>query len=406
MQRSAPNFSVRIFQPSKAAVRVDVTKRVLTVEVDDVDAMADKIDLSVDNFDLTLFDDPMWKTGNMMEISWGYAGNMTKPRDFIITKITGSLQLKIIAFSRSMLMNTQQKSKTFTNQKRSQVAATIAKAYGYTGDQLIIDDTKVVQSSIVQAKLTDAALLMDMAKKEGFVFFIDFDGFHFHRRKFGKAPKKKLVYYTDLTGEILRFDVENDVTVKPGRINAVGRDPLKKTDIKVTADNASTDRAALQPVIEIVDPRTGQTHLQPMAAEHTMTTTAADAASAKREADGRFIKTQQTTVLITFDCIGDPDLGAKMVIEVAGISKRLSGRYYITKAVHKISSSEYTMVLHGRTDGTQGVRPASNVKNDGHLNTKGVADPNALHPVEIVDPHTGQTSTKYVKGDPNVKGES
>ena len=401
--RSAPIFAIRIFEPGKAAIRKDVSELITDFSYEDTELMADRVEMTVNNFDLSLFDDPLWKTGNRLSLIWGYAGETVPEREAVITSIKGSIILKITALAKSILMNKKPVSKVFTQTKRSDVARAIATANGYGPEQQFIDDTSVTLPHVVQARLTDAQLMKDMAAREGFQFYVDFDGFHFHRRKMGKAPIQTLTYYIDPgRGDIISFDIENDITVKPGAVTAKGRDPLKKKDINATADNASTNRAALQPVIEIVDPRTGVTHYQPMAAEHTMLTNAQDAASAKREADGRFIKAQQTTALMTVNIVGDPRISAKKIIEIKGISKRLSGRYYITKATHKLSASEYTMTLAVRTDGSQGLPATKNAKNNGKLNTKGVQDSGQL--VEKVDPATGKIS--YVRGDSNKAGET
>lgn len=404
--RSAPVLAVRVFEPGKSANRVDVSELITDFAYEDTELAADRVEMTVNNFDLSLFDDPIWKTGNRLDLTWGYFGDTVPTREAVITSIKGSTLLKVTALAKSILMNKKPISKVFSQVKRSDVARAIAEANGYGPDQQFIDDTSVVLPHVVQAKLTDAQLLKDMAAREGYQFYVDFDGFHFHRRKMGKAPIRTLTYYIDPgQGDIISFNVENDITVKPGAVTAKGRDPLKKKDISVTADNGSTNRAALQPVIEVIDPRTGQAHYQPLAAEHTMLTNAHDAASAKREADGRFIKAQQTTALMTVQIVGDPRISAKKIVEIKGISKRLSGRYYITKVRHKVSASEYTMELAVRTDGSQGLpatKNVKNVKNDGKLNTKGVQDPAQLS--EKIDPRTGKIS--YVRGDTNKAGET
>ena len=40
-------------------------------------------------------------------------------------------------------------------------------------------------------------------------------------------------------------------------------------------------------------------------------------------------------------CNGNPDLMARMVIELKGLGRRFSGKYYITSATHTISTSGY-----------------------------------------------------------------
>jgi len=402
IDRGAPALSVKIFPAGKAnAVRVDISERVTSFEFDDDEGKADKVSLDLDNFDLAIFDDPLWKKGNMLEVSWGYSGAMAPAQEAVITSIKGNWLVKVEALAKSILMNKKPRTRLFEHMTRAQIVAQIAQENGYGINVREIEDTKVVLPHVSQTNLTDAQFLKSLAAREGFQFYVGADGFHFHRRKVGSKPIRRFTYYVPGTegdvSDVLDWNLENDITVKPGEIKAKGRDPLEKKDIDVTADN-STPRETLAPVIEIVDPITGNTSLQPMGASATLLTSAPNEDAAKREAQGKFIQAQQTTVLLALSAIGDPFVAAKQVVEVFGISRRLSGRYYIKNVKHKLSSSEYTMSLSLRTDGTQGVGATNNTKSEGDLNTKDPADPSALVPVEVVSEISGETSTQFRRG--------
>lgn len=396
--RGAPVFYVKVYRPgAQVADRVDVSERVTSFEFEDHEAIADKLSIDLDNFDLSVFDDPLWKKGNLIECAWGYAGNLAPAREVVITSIKGGLQIKVEGLAKSILMNQKPRARLFEHMTRSQIVAQIAKENGYSVEEQQIEDTKIVLPHVSQTNLTDAQFLKSLAAREGFQFYVDYEGLHFHRRRMGGTPRRVFTYYLDQVGDVLSFNVENDITAKPGAVAAKGRDPLSKKDIDVTADNASTQRDALAPVIEIVDPVTGEASLQPTGASATILTSADDAASAKREAAGRFIQAQQTTVLMALSCIGDPQIAAKQIVELRGLGKRLSGKYYIRVAKHRIGS-EYTMDLSLRSDGTQGTGTVGNTKSDGAQNTKEPGDANALTPREIIDPVTGETTVQFVQG--------
>ena len=91
--------------------------------------------------------------------------------------------------------------------------------------------------------------------------------------------------------------------------------------------------------------------------------------------------------------VGDPDLLAKSVIEIQGISQRLSGKYFVKEARHRIDASGYTVTLRCLRDG----HSETGVQSKGRPNdTKAAdADPGALQQVETVDPETGGTSVTY-----------
>ncbi len=397
----APSLYVKVFAPgASTAQRFDLSGRVTEIEFEDVEAGADKLTLTLDNYDLSLFDEPNLKKGNMLEVSWGYIGQMRDAQECVIQKVTGATKVKVEALAKSILMAKTVKSRLFEHMKRSDVARKIAAEYGYTGNDVDIDDTEVVLPSITQAKVTDAAFLTAMAAREKFQFYVDASGFHFVRRKMNKAPTMVLEYFTDPgIGDIIDWNVENDITAKPGAITARGRDPMKKSTIDVTANDGNTPRTTLGETIEIVDPetKTTTTIVQNVASTYVGQTTATSAEAAKREVAGAFISAQQTAVVLKIAMRGRPRLNAKSIIEIRGIGKRLSGRYYVKNAKSKIGS-DYTMDLLCRSDGTASGKGSTNVRSkDGTVNTKPDADQTGLVPVEIVDAETKQTKIGYRK---------
>lgn len=404
-QASEPIFYVLVQPEGKTeASRVDTSDVVIAFEFDEDEKKADKIVLTVDNWDLSNFDNPIWKQGNKLIATWGYPGNMAPARECVITKVTGSVQLKVEALSKSILMNKKTQTKTYENTRRSEIVHAIAKDYGYSDEQRDIEDTEVTYPHITQAGLTDAQFIRHLANLEHFEFYVDFDGLHWHSRRMGQKPLRVLQYYLPPNvGDIITFDVENDVFAKPGQVKTKGRDPLKKQDVGGDASDSKTERAALNPVTEIIDPATGLTTFQTnTASEQTKPTTATSDKQAKREADGALKKSLQTTVKMTIDMVGDPGLFRGCVVELRGISKRLSGLYYIHRTNHRIDSSGYKLKLHVLTDGTKGhskdllddgKKPASKAK----VNTATAEkkDPGAAEIKETIDPATGLTAYQY-----------
>lgn len=355
--RSAPIFYVTC-QPEGAGLqRLDLTDRVLSFAYEDNEKKADLLKLTVDNWDLSNFDDPVWKAGNKLIVTWGYPGNMAPPRTCIIQKVTGSVQLSVEAQGQAVLMNKEVHNRTFENVQRSELVHSLAKEYGYDDEHRFIEETTEVYDMIVQGRATDAQLIKRLADAEGFEFYVDWTGFHWHPRRLAKKPLRVLQWYLPPgVGDILAFNVENDVFAKPGKVKAKGRDPLNKKDVTGEASNGETERPALQPVTEgIIDPITGVVTLQTtIASEETKPTTETSSAQAKKEADGAYKRSVQTTVKIDLDHVGDPQMLAKSVIELRGISKRLSGLYYVNQINHTIDSGGYKCKSKVSTDGTQG----------------------------------------------------
>jgi len=403
--RTAPSFFVTIEGDSGRTGRLiaespvgagdtvsDGSARVLNFEYTDSERRADSLKLTIDNFDLSMFDDPAWKKGNAILVRWGYPGRMAPERRCIITKITGALTLTVEARAESVLMNMQTRNRLFEGMSRSSVAAAIAEENGYGIDARTIEDTEVVLANIQQARLTDAQFLTRLAREEGFEWFVDFDGFHFHSRHTDQAPLRVFTYYTDSgMGEILSFNIENDITARPGRIRRRGRNSITGQDVEGEAgtstegDGAASARreslaqgeseeeadykarlatakasdgprrTALTHVIEIVDQDTGSSRVEKRVAQEDIAPDAGvDQDALTRRAAGLHRRHQQTAVKLTFEAVGDPLLLAKTVIDMRGLGRRLSVLYYVKEVIHKNGPGSYTMSVKAVSDGSGG----------------------------------------------------
>lgn len=249
--RSAPAILVMSRPGGQEPTAIDLSDRVLNLTFEDSDSKADKCTLTVDNFDLSQFEVEHWRTGGKLVVSWGYAGRFALPREVTITKVTGSTQLKIEANAGSILMHRVTRNRIFENVKVSDVVETVAEENGFGDDARWIDDTDTTYEAIQQAKQTDAQFLAHLAKREGFKFYVDFDGLHFHPERFDQQPVRELIYYTGEVGDIQSFAIENDITKRPGAVRVKGRNPETKETIDEVADDESTsDEPRLAPYQE------------------------------------------------------------------------------------------------------------------------------------------------------------
>lgn len=394
--RTEPVFYCKVAPEGGGAERVDLSERVLSFSFEDSERKADKLVLAVDNWDLRNFDDPVWRKGNLLEVSWGYPGEMAPAREVVIQKVAGFQTLNVEGHAKSVLMNKLTRCRTFENQTRSDVVQQIAQENGYGGSLQDIEDTEETITILTQARQTDAQFLKRLADREGFEFYVDFDGLHFHQRRLGQRPVRVFRWYTaPEVGDVLAINIDNDVTAKPGAVRVRGRDPITRRDIDEHGSNATTPRDSLAPVIEIVDPETGSTRLERRnVSEEIRPSAEASAGTARREANARFRRSQHMTVELSATVLGDPSLLAKTVVEFQGIGQRLSGKYYVKEAKHKIDSSGYTVDVKCMRDGHSelGGAPSGGRANRGSAADN---DPNALRPVEVVDPETGATRIEY-----------
>jgi phage protein D len=400
MERDRPFYTVRVRPPGKHTTSVDVTDEVLSLTYDDEEKKADKVELTLDNFDLRHFDNPAWRKGQFVEVTFGYAGNVAEPRECVIMKVSGGLQLKIEAQAKSVLMNRQTKFRTFDQMKRSDVVKRIAAENGYGHAEQFIEDSQHVHPHVTQGKMTDAQFLKKLAIREGFEFYVDHSGFHWHKRDLKQQPVRTLTWYVDQgAGDFLDFDFDNDHTGKHGAHRVKGIDPLSKKKIDHRADNTNVTEPGLAPVREIVIARTAQTRFeQQLEADIRHTTETTSQAHAKSQADGHFRKTQGTTIRLDAKIVGDPRIMSKRIVEVAGIGKRFSGKYFIVSASHTLDANGgYVTSFKAHRDGHGGYGGQPNIKSNAALNKKNAAkdtDKNLIE-VEVVDSRTAQTHREW-----------
>ncbi len=339
-----PLYFVKLIPKGTKGVRIDLTDRVESFEFEDNESKADKLKLTVDNWDLANFDTPVWRKGGILEVTWGYPGRLAPARQVIIKKVTGFTTLNVEGFSKKFLMDRVDRCRVFENKKRSDMVKQIAEENGFSDEVQFIQDTKEIVEFQTQAKQTDAHFIRRLAQKEGFEFYVDFDGLHFHERQVGQKPVRTFRWYAGGTtgnreAAILSFNVDNDTSPIPGRTTTRGRDPLKKLDFEFVVDYTKDFSPQLAPNAEVTAELL--TGLANVARDVIDVTSEVIAPLARRRARGRGKKRRHLTVKAKMSIIGDPEYLAKTVSRIEGIGSRLSGNYYLKKITHKIAGSGY-----------------------------------------------------------------
>jgi len=399
LDRSAPGVRITLLPDEQAegGEPLDLGDRIIAFTFEDAERKADQVSIQLDNFDLSLFDREDIAGGAVLEVSWGYPGNMAPPRRVVVRKLKGFTTLTLEGRATSVLMDRESKTRVFENMSRADVARAVAEEHGYEGTLVDVEDTGEVLEVINQTGETDARFLRRLASREEFEFYVDDGGFHFHERRQSAAPTHVFTWYADPgRGDVLSVNVESDLGRRAGRVTVRGRDPLTRSTIEETANNDSADRETLAEVIEVVDPETGATTVETRNATATVAPTSAPTSErAGREAQARFRRSERGTVKLSMRVVGDPTLHAKSIVDVRGISGLLSGKYYVTDVKHVVSSSGYVCELKLTRDGSG--RRARQVAQEqrGERNRSEPTAGGSMTEVEVVDPETGATRVEY-----------
>lgn len=376
-----------------------LSDRVLSFSFQDNDLKADRATLTLDNRDLALFevgDDVLG--GTMLEVSWGYPGSFAPPRKMIVKKITGGETLNVEALAESVQLDRETMSREFLGMSRAQVVNQIAEEHGYRGAYVEVEETEEQFEVITQNNETDAAFMTRLAAREGFVFFIDDTGLHWHRRRFDLAPSHVLEWRGGNEGTIESFNIESNLTRRVGRVRVKGRDPLAKKDIEATATNETVDRDTLGEVREVVDPETLESQLERLNATDVLRPTAASTQKrATREAEARFRKAERATVEIRMRVLGDPTIRAKTIVEVQGLTAMFDGLYYVREASHQIDGSGgyHCDVKIIRDAKGKLAQQTATQQQKGDRNRQPGKAPGEVTAHEVVDPETLESRIEY-----------
>ena len=399
IDRSRPGVRITLLADENASSGepLDLGDRIIGFTFDDTERKADKISIQLDNFDLGLFDVEELMGGAVLEVSWGYPGNMSVPRRVVVKKLKGFTTLTVEGQALSALMNREAKTRCWESATRSEVARQIAEEHGFEGEFVDVEDTEEVFDVINQTAETDARFLRRLASREEFEFYVDAGGFHFHERRQSAAPTHVFTWYADPgRGDVISLNVESDLVKRAGRVTVRGRNPMTRTTIESSASNDTVDRVTLGEVVEVVDPESGSTSIETRnATESVHPTSAGTEGRAQRESAARFRRAERATIKLSRKVVGDPTLHAKSIVEVRGISALLSGKYYVTDVKHVISSSGYTCDLKLTRDGSG--RRARRLAREqrGERNTSRPRTDSQPTQVEVVDPETGETRIEY-----------
>jgi len=413
---------------------IDLDGRVIGFSFEDSDNKVDKVSIQLDNHDLSMFERPEFVGGKMLEVSWGYWGNMSPPRRVTLDKMKGFTTLTLEGHANSYLMHKRAKARCWENKTRSEIVEEIAKEHGYEGQFLHVQKTNTRYDVINQTGETDARFLRRLAAKENFRFYVDDTGFHWHGRRFDTAPFHIFTWHNNpISRNVISISIESDLTRRVGGVTVKSRNPIYKQTVEEKANNDTVDRHTLGEVIEVIDkdkknqrtrddllvdyedPLLGQSIVGVRVGyeDRKNEMSVLDERNAialhyamypdKGQSKAKFIKAERKTVKLNMTVVGDPTLQAKSVVVVLGISPALSGKYYVKSVKHNVSSSGYTCQMKLIRD-AKGRLARKAKQQGGKRNTAATVEKDEIREVEKYGSREDgfNTWTEFYRGDKSV----
>lgn len=212
-------------------------QRLIAFRFSDHETKKDELTLSLYNADFALIDSPAFVKGQKYLVSWGWPGNMAAPRQMVVVKVKAQNPVEVKLHDTSIFMDRRRRYRMEENITDSEFVRMIAEDNQYIGNLAHIEETTIKRRSITQANRTDARQLAFLAHRNGFIFYVDHTGLHWHRRPTGDKPKYKFIYRIDPTvGSILSEpSISSSVSKVSSSKTMNGRDPEKKEDVSETA---------------------------------------------------------------------------------------------------------------------------------------------------------------------------
>lgn len=275
-------------------------------------------------------DKKMFEVGNVVEVKMGYAGAL---QTVIVGEITGldpeftsdaPPGLTVRGYDRRHRLHRGRKTRTFVQQKYSDIATTIAGEAGLTAD---VEDSTVVHDHVFQANQTNMEFLQECARRINYEILVE---------------DKKMIFRAvhNATSEILTLTMEDDLLEFRPRLSTMRQlsevdvlawDPKEKKAI--TGTSKIGDEASLMGGQKnggdlakgFFGDAVGKVGDRPVMTQ----------AEADQVAKARFNSVSLALISGEGTCRGRGDLAAGTVIKIDGVGTRFSGKYYVITAVHR-----------------------------------------------------------------------
>lgn len=338
-----------------------LTRRLVSFKFYDRIKGKDRCEMVFRNEDYGMLDNPVFSKGQKLLVSWGWSGNMNVPQRVVVQKITGRENITVMCHCMLSQLDKEKKSRMWVGSTDAEFVRDIAAEYGYTGRYAHIEETSI-RHDIVQNYKTDARFLNRLARKNGFDFWIDATGLHWHKRKVNVEPTKTYVCRVDpgrgSVIDIPKFEV--NLTKDIAKVAVYARDPRTKKEVVAYGGPNDTELESLGSEDEMGDPDDPSLgrRANRMARVDVRSGGMMTQEEAQREADARYTETARDRYKMEMTVVGDAQVGAKQLIALWNTADIMDGLYFLTEVVHIIENGSFTQELKGRKDAVNKVPAA------------------------------------------------
>lgn len=413
----------------------DLEQRVLNLSVSIAEGDLPVINLTLRNTDLSLFDHPIISKFTEVTIRL-IRENEESPRIVgIVQKVSGSWVINIEITDLVFLAHLKpDDSEIQTDGKsRKDIIIELFKKLGFQDSAIDVEasDEKKAEGTKFDTTKTIWQNIQDQAKEErAKVILIGREKVSFKKRDFSREPVEVITVEpfggTEET-EVKSWNIVNDLLDKRGQVIMKGINLLTKKEINVKKDRTNTARPGLAALTELFEPgakadidktegqRTGVEITvdedkgtrsvsfatpEKTGSSETVRTSAQSEAAATNEAEGDFKESEDRQVMMTLVTRLRPGRVPGTIVQINGLGKTFSGKWYITKVKHEVPGGAAQTIA----EVIRNLLPSvpSEIKVDSGkaaTNKKPVRDPDKLEEkLSIdIDADTGKRTVTYGK---------
>ena len=347
----SPDFQVRINgQDLPAAAKADLIAVSVSEEVNTTGTFA--VTLSCWDgvkMEVKWIDDDLFKEGNVVEIQMGYADKLTTLFKGEITGLEPEFSnneppvLMVLGYDRGHRIMRKRNTGSFVNMKDSDIASQIAGNNGLKPD---VTDTKVTMAYVLQHNQTDLEFLRQRANRIGYEVGVNDQTLYFRPRQ--NNGKEVLTLSREV--ELLEFYPRLSTIGQLENVSVQGWDPKKKEPVLASSQVGDADSLVSAPVSGPAMVRKAFSGKSGGVSTHLAIGSQAEA---DQLAKGWFKEMSLQYVVGDGVTIGSPELRAGTLINIEGLGKRFSGRYYVTGTEHSYKPARgYRTAFSVRRDAT------------------------------------------------------
>jgi phage protein D len=362
---SGQDFYVPYFQV-KVAGRPqgqDVVRDILQVSYKDNITEIDSFDITINNWDaqtrsFKYSDADLFDPGKELELWMGYYGG-DKLRLMVRGQITalrpsfpsgGGSTLAISGLNVLHKLRTKQESHSYDSKTDSEIARQVAGRLGIDIKTDSAPDEKRFDY-LIQDNQYDIIFLMERARRIGYDLFVEEQGQNGQAGqpllRFGRSLQVRQVTYQLTYGRsLIEFKPDLTTANQVSEVTVRGWDSVNKKKIEQTAKRSEIS-------VKGVGAAGGQAAIEQsfnQRKEIVATKPIESDAEAKTLALRTLEENAKDMVKGSGSTVGLPDLRAGSVVQIDGLGKRFSGRYFVTSSTHAMGDGGYTTQFECRRE--------------------------------------------------------